>query len=329
MAHFVRRQSSLSSTPNDRNPTNPFGCAVVTEEIDCEENMRVPTRFKSAPLKSALLISVLCLSSSLPLLAQWATPTLDGYIAPGEYGTNNQLNNAGNTSQTWYMTWDATNLYVGIVNANLAEAAVIYVTGNPQNPATCCSDADGNTTGFNYDGTDFSSLPFRAKFVTYVKDGYREYRNSDGNGNWGGSTANYGGYASNGSNSSTREVAIPWSAITGGGMPSSFVFFGYLTSSGGYIYGQAPTDNNIGAFAGTSAAATQYYAVVNTGNGTSTPPFSDEQPAGFDAADKAGFYHNTFDPFYRDQEGAVPENTQVTLRFRTLHASGIWGVKVR
>ena len=54
-----------------------------------------------------------------------------------------------------------------------------------------------------------------------------------------------------------------------------------------------------------------------------------EQPGGFSAADKAGFYHNTFDPFYRDQEGAVPENTTVTLRFRTLHSSGIWGVNVR
>jgi glycosidase len=54
-----------------------------------------------------------------------------------------------------------------------------------------------------------------------------------------------------------------------------------------------------------------------------------EQPAGFSTADKAGFYHNTFDPFYRDQEGAVPENTQVTLRFRTLHSSGIWGLTLR
>ena len=67
----------------------------------------------------------------------------------------------------------------------------------------------------------------------------------------------------------------------------------------------------------------------NTGDGTSTPPFSNEQPAGFSGADKAGFYHNTFDPFYRDQEGAVPENTQVTLRFRTLHSSGIWGLTAR
>ena len=257
-----------------------------------------------------------------PIWAQWATPTIDGYIATGEYGTNNQLNNAGNTGQTWYMTWDANNLYVGIVNANISEALVLYVA-DPTN------NANGNTTGFNYDGASFSSLPFKATFVTYVKNGYREYRNADGSGGWTGSTANYGQYADNANNQNTREVAIPWTAISASGIPSQFVFFGYLVSSGGYVYGQAPTDNNIGGFIGLNATATQYYAVVNTGNGTSTPPFSDEQPAGFDAQDKAGFYHNTFDPFYRDQEGAVTENTPVTLRFRTLHSSGIWSLTAR
>jgi glycosidase len=267
--------------------------------------------------------------STVPAGAQWTTPTVDGSIGAGEYGTNNSLQNAGNTGQTWYMTWDASILYVGIVNANLSEGAVIYIAPNPQTPPTCCSDADGSLAGFNYDGTDFSSLPFRAKFVTYFKDGYREYRNSDGNGGWGSQTSFSGSYASNSGNQNTREIAIPWSTITGAGIPPSFVFFGYLTSSGGYVYGQAPPDNSPGGFIGTSATYTQYYAVLNTGNGTSTPPFSLEQPSGFSATDKAGFYHNTFDPFYRDQEGAVTENADVTLRFRTLHASGIWGVKVR
>jgi glycosidase len=270
-------------------------------------------------------IPTIALFISASVRAQWNTPIIDGIIGLGEYGTNNKLDNAGNTGQTWYMTWDANNLYVGIVNANLSEGAVLYVKGNPQNPATCCSTSDGSSSGFNYDGAQFSSLPFRAGFVTYFKNGYREYRNSDGNGGWTGSAAFYGQYADN---SGTREVAIPWGAITGGGMPSTFVFFGYLTSSGGYVYGQTPVDNP-GAVVGTNATATQYYAVVNTGNGTSTPPFSLEQPSGFSAADSAGFLHDTFDPFYRDQEGAVPENAQVTLRFTTLHASQIWGVKVR
>ena len=170
---------------------------------------------RTSLLNFALIATVVFFT--LPASAQWSTPTIDGSIGTGEYGANNSLQNAGNTGQTWYMTWDATNLYVGIVNANLAEGAVIYVAPNPQSPPTCCSDSNGSLAGFNYDGTDFSSLPFRAKFVTYVKDGYREYRNSDGAGGWTGSTANYGAYASNPSNQNTREVAIPWSAITGGG----------------------------------------------------------------------------------------------------------------
>ena len=195
--------------------------------------------------------------------AQWATPVVDGIIGSGEYGLNNQLNNAGGTAQTWYMTWDASNLYVGITNANLSEGAVIYIGG--VGPV-------GNLTGFNYDGASFSSLPFQAQFVTYFKDGYREYRRQDGAGGWTAATAFYGSYASNGSGN-VREVAIPWSAVTGGGMPGAFTFFGYLVSSGGYVYGQAPSDN-AGAFIGTSATYTQYFSVLNTGNGTSTPPFS-------------------------------------------------------
>src|SRR6202140_3250066 len=278
---------------------------------------RIPMR-RTSLLNFALIATVVFFT--LPASAQWSTPTIDGSIGTGEYGANNSLQNAGNTGQTWYMTWDATNLYVGIVNANLAEGAVIYVAPNPQSPPTCCSNADGNLAGFNYDGADFSSLPFRAKFVTYVKDGYREYRNSDGAGSWTGSTSPYGSYGS-GFNQNTREFAIPWTAINSSGIPTSFVFFGYLTSPGGYVYGQAPSDNP-GAVIGTSATYTQYYAITNTGNGTSTPPFSLEQPSGFSAADKAGFYHNTFDSFYRDQEGAVPESTPGTLRFRTLHSRG-------
>ncbi len=248
---------------------------------------------------------------------QWATPVIDGTIGSGEYGLNNQLNNAGNTAQTWYMTWDAANLYVGITNANLSEGAVIYIGGVA---------AAGNLTGFNYDGASFSSLPFQAQFVTYFKDGYREYRTQNGSGGWSGATAFYGLYASN-SSGNVREVAIPWSAITGGGLPPSFAFFGYLTSSGGYVYGQAPSDNP-GAFIGTSAVYTQYFSVLSTANGSSTPPFSNEQPAGFSGAVKAAFKHDTFDAFYRTPGGSATENTQVTLRFRTGHFD-VDGVIVR
>ena len=134
---------------------------------------------------------------SISLKAQFNTPAVDGIIEPGEYGnTQNGTNQIGtNTSQTWYMTWDATNLYVGITNANLSEAAVIYIDANPVNPPNGGTNANGNLTGFNYDGEEIATLPFRAQFVTYFKDGYNEYRNSDGNGNWTNPVSNYGTYA--------------------------------------------------------------------------------------------------------------------------------------
>src|SRR5581483_11443949 len=273
------------------------------------------------PRKTPLffVIAAAFVASIHPSFAQWRTANVDGLIGSGEYGnTANATNQIGtNTSQTWYMTWDATNLYVGITTANLSEGAVIYIgTGG-----------SGTTTGENYDGTSFSSLPFAAQFFTYFKDGYNEYRTSSG-GAWSSPTSNAETYASNASGGNTREIAIPWSAVTSGGIPAQFNFFGYLTSSGGYVYGQVPNDNP-GQTIGTSAQYTQYYSVTNAGNGTRTPPFSNEQPSGFSASDKAGFYHNTFDPFYRSAEGAVPEGAQVTLRFRTLHSTGVYGVTVR
>jgi glycosidase len=264
--------------------------------------------------------TLLFLVCGLPAVGQWATPSVDGIIESGEYGnTQNGTNQTStSTAQTWYMTWDQNNLYVGITNANLSEGAVIYI-GTGQS---------GMTTGQDYDNTDFSSLPFPAQFVAYFKDGYNEYRTATGTGAWSNATANAIAYASNtNSGPNTREVAIPWSAITGMTLPASFNFFGYLTSSGGYVYGQVPNDNP-GQTIGTSASYTQYFAITNTGNGTSTPPFSNEQPSTFSAADRAAFFHNTFDAFYRSSEGAVPESTQVTLRFRTGHMA-VDGVTVR
>jgi signal transduction histidine kinase len=216
----------------------------------------------SLPRKPSLFVLVLFLVAA-PAWAQWGTPVIDGVITPGEYGNNNMVGT--NTAQNWYMTWDATNLYVGITNANLSEGAVIYIGPNPQSDPKCCNDSDGNLTGSTYDNTDFASLPFRAKFVTYYKDDHREYRNSDGSGGWTGAIANYGQYASGAGN--VREIAIPWSAINqNGGLPTHFVFFGYLTSSGGHVYGQVPNDNP-GQFIGTGATYTRYYNISNTGNG--------------------------------------------------------------
>ena len=90
-----------------------------------------------ASLRRKLSLFVLALFLlTAPAWAQWATPVIDGVINPGEYGNNNTVST--NTGQNWYMTWDATNLYVGITNANLAEGAVIYIGPNPQSDPRCC-----------------------------------------------------------------------------------------------------------------------------------------------------------------------------------------------
>jgi glycosidase len=267
----------------------------------------------------ACLVVIALAACRIPLNAQFNTPSIDGVIQPGEYGnTQNGTNQLGtNTGQTWYMTWDASNLYVGITSADLSQAAVIYIDASPVNPPNGGANANGNLTGFNYDGEQVATLPFRAQFVTYFKDGYNEYRNSNGSGGWSAAASNYAKYASNASSGpNTREIAIPWSAITGGGIPSSFLFLGLLTSSAGYVYGQVPNDNG-GASIGTSATYTQSLVVDSTANGSSTPPFSIENSS--NAASFVGLYHNTFLPYYRSQEGSVPAGSTVTLRLQTAH----------
>jgi Alpha amylase, catalytic domain len=289
-----------------------------------ETSWRTVTTIGRTAILRVALATLYAAECCVSLHAQFNTPRIDGVIQPGEYGkTQNGTNQiATNTGQTWCMTWDASNLYVGIANANLSEGAVLYIDSNPVNPPGSGSSAGGNVAGFNYDGEQIAALPFRAQFVTYFKDGYNEYRKSDGNGNWTNPVTGYGPYASMGS---SREFAIPWAAITGGAMPSSFLFLGLLTSSAGYVYGQAPNDNASGNV-GASAVYTQYFVVNSTGNGSSTPPFSIENSS--NVVNLAAVYHNTFDPYYRSQEGAVPAGTAVTLRLRTAHF-GATGVNLR
>jgi glycosidase len=277
-----------------------------------------------------IFITIMLLSLTLSLRlaqAQFATPTVNGTIGANEYGVHSDGQNqqSTGTGQNWYMTWDDTNLYVGITNANLSEGAVIYIDKNPIAPVNGGTNADGSLVGFNYDNTSFSALPFRADFVAYFKDGYRELRTADGAGGWSSQTAFFGNYASGAGN--VRELSIPWSAVTGGARPASFLFFGYLTSPGGFVYGQVPQDN-AGAFIGTAATYTHYYTVNSTANGASTKPFSLNSTSSTGDIHFLGLRHDTFDGYYRSPFGATPAGSNVTLRFRTDHFD-VDGVSVR
>ena len=211
------------------------------------------------------------------LSAQFTTPSVDGVITAGEYGvhTNGQNMETHPGGQVWYMTWDASNLYIAITSANITEAAVIYIDADPIAPLNGGNNANGSLKGFKYDSTNFDTLQFRADFVCYVKNSYREYRNDDGLGGWGAQTTAFGSYADNGSN--LREFSIPWSAITGAGRPTNFNWFGYIgyTSGIGGVYGEMPSANP-GGSVGSAARWDRYYSISNTANGSATKPFSQD-----------------------------------------------------
>lgn len=198
-------------------------------------------------------------------------PAQNGAIGTSEYGTHTDGSNQNtNGAVVTYVSWDATNLYVAATGANLAEGMVFYLDKDPQVPVNGGTNTNGTNVGFNYDGANFAELQFRADLVMYVKSSYREYRTADGSNGWSAATAAFGSYGEN-STGSIREFSIPWSAI--GGMPSSMNFFSYITSSGGFVYGEQPTENGEGSI-GTSARFDRYFTVTTTTVGSSTPPFS-------------------------------------------------------
>jgi hypothetical protein len=214
-------------------------------------------------MKKIFLMFLLLVTS---LFAQFHTPTINGAIGTGEYGDHTD---GQNKQSNFYMTWDNSNLYIAITSSNIGEAAVIYLDKNPLTPINSGTNSAGTIVGQTYDGTNFAELQFRADLVVYVKSSYREYRTADGSGGWSSATTGFGSYADNSSN--LREFSIPWSAI--GGRPSSFAWFGYVTSSGGFVYNQVPTEN-AGGTIGTSARYSRYYIVNNTNDASSVKPFS-------------------------------------------------------
>jgi hypothetical protein len=202
-------------------------------------------------------------------------PTVDGVISAGEYGvqTDGQNQQTTDAGTTWTMTWTDAGLYVGIATANLNEAAVLYV-GPGAVAASAGSASDGTPSGYQYDNTKVTSLPFRAGFVAYFKSGYHEYRIWDGVSAWGAAYTSGVSYAESGN---VREIAIPWTDISAAGRPASFAWAGYVTSSGGYVYGQMPPDDP-GASIGLTATFPYAYQVADTTLGTGTKPFAVRVP---------------------------------------------------
>jgi hypothetical protein len=198
-------------------------------------------------------------------------PTCDGVVSTGEYGGTANQGTSG--SQTWLMTWDDSNLYVAIENANVQEGNVVYVAIAP---GTDAGPSGALTQGQPYDNTDVTTLPFAASLVVYAHDGYSEARTPSGGG-WNTQSLTAVQICDN-ATTSVREEVVPWSLI--GGRPTSFGWLGYLAAAPGgnpqgYIYGQEPSDNPGGQPAN-NEAYTKYYSVPDATPGKDGA-FSDEQ----------------------------------------------------
>lgn len=212
-------------------------------------------------MRHPILLLFFC-ACAVGAVAQFNTPAINGSLDANTYGGTGNPNNYASGPQTWYMTWDNTNLYLFISSANIAEGAVVYFDINPFVPVNGGSNANGTLVAQVYDGSG-ANPPFRADAVIYFKNGYRELRLANGSGGWGSATAGVGSYADAGSN---RELSIPWSSLTGSGRPAAFNWFGYVTSSGGFVFGQAPVFNPSGTI-GTSSNHPRYFSVVSTATG--------------------------------------------------------------
>lgn len=212
---------------------------------------------------------------------QFTTATPNGVIAAGEYGTHtNGQNQQTEGGTTYYMAWDANNLYVAFTGSNYNEPAIIYLDHNPIVPVNGGTNANGSVQGYYTYERNHMMQPFRADFVLYYKNGYHEFRNADGAGYWGAQTGNTLAVGTNGG-TNTVEIAIPWNTITqGAGRPAAFNWFTFKAYDYGAgtngVYHSLPIANpNCACNQDPSRLyPTRYYNVLNTANGTSTKPFS-------------------------------------------------------
>lgn len=228
--------------------------------------------------------------------AQFSTPVIDA----SNDGVGLYPNNYVSGSTTWYMTWDNNDLTVFLQNANETEPVTIFLDVDPIVPVNGGTDANGTLVGLNYDNyTAAPNLPFRADVCIYVHNGYREIFRRNGANGWsslgggndgicGGGTNDYTGnangqYSSNDNGNGAggddrREFKISWSrlqgAINGGLRPAAFNWMGYVAYNNG-MYAQVPVENYNGSFVSTNSnSLVRYFTVLNTGNGSSTNPFS-------------------------------------------------------
>lgn len=224
--------------------------------------MRFFTRF--------LIFGAFWLAFSPFLAAQYNSPTLDGIISANEYGVHtNGINQQVSSTVTWFMTWDATNLYFAASGYTDPDNALnIYLDVNP---AVVVNGGAGSTTGTTYDNAT-PALPFSGEWFFYAKgNGYEDVVQFTG-----GSWVNQPGLVVDkfySANDNTLECRVTWATI--GGMPAAMNWLGTLSyaGGGGGTFSPVPTTNPSG---GGGPANVRYYTVANLADGTVFHPFTKE-----------------------------------------------------
>ncbi|MFZ9940375.1 MAG: hypothetical protein ACO3GN_08785, partial [Bacteroidia bacterium] len=228
---------------------------------------------KFLPFLSILFVGLVPITTH----AQFTTPTIDGTISTNEYGSHTAGQNASSAvdGRTWYVTWDNTNLYVGVLgHTNISEAMVLYIDVDPQVPVNSGTDANGTSTGTGSDNIT-PTLPFKADFFAYAKSGYYEFKLDNGSGGWGASTT---GSLTNGFSdpNDVGEFSIAWASITGAGRPSAFNFVAFMSYDYPGVatgtYARVPSSNP----GGITPEFFRYFTISSTDSGSSSKPFSQE-----------------------------------------------------
>ena len=223
-------------------------------------------------MKNALLRVLAACALTFPLYAQYQTPTVDGVISVGEYA---------HSSGNYYLTWDATYLYIAVMNIATSDVALLYLDVDPLSTPGGGTNANGNLVAAN-DGAAFTSLtpnlPFRADARVFISSFGANLRSRDGSGGWTSAVINMADASSSGF--TTLETRIRWGALPGlSGVPSSFTWLAmnYTQTIGNpEITDTMPAANPTGV-ASVSVNQRYFFNVASTADGASTDPFSVQQ----------------------------------------------------
>lgn len=183
----------------------------------------------------------------------------------GDAGADFNVNEKYTSNVTWCLTWDATNVYIG-VNAGAAyaknEPSIIYFDADPQVTPT---SGTGSTGGFNsYDGR-IGTYPFTANVVVYFKSGYAEMRLNSA-GTWGSATVLTSNITTG---TNDIELFIPWTNFPGSARPSQLYYILYkedgVAGNAGYAF--APSTNRTDGNNVNTISNWSYFSTSSTADG--------------------------------------------------------------